>query len=117
MVAGSPIIDFIESLWGEDPLNGYLTIGFYKNGKPYRYKFLRNLDHFDIKEIMTLNKEKFDIYYEIGLQKEVITEKGRRGSEKNVISIPGLWCNVDFIRDANKKENLANGCKFGIESY
>jgi len=106
MEASSPIIEFIDSLWGDQPFTGYLTIGYYKNGSPYRYKFLKNFDHLDINEIISLNKEQFDICYEIGLQKEYISEKRKRGSENNVISIPGLWCDFDFHGNNHKQKNL-----------
>ena len=40
MIAGSQLIEFTTTLWGDSPPDGFLTIGKYKNEETNRVLFL-----------------------------------------------------------------------------
>ena len=67
---------------------------------------MRPNDAFGIRYFVSTNKDDFDVYFEIGLQKELITNQFIRGKEENVSAIPGLWIDIDTLLGVHKKQNL-----------
>ena len=68
-----------------------------------------------IKEVLSLTDEKKDVYFGVGIRKEKLepykTADGKtvipRGSAEDVISIPGVWIDVDVANEkAHAKQNL-----------
>ena len=106
MIAGSQLIEFTTTLWGDSPPDGFLTIGKFKKKKPIGFYFLRPNDALGIRYFVSTNKDDFDVYFEIGLQKELITNQFIRGKEENVSAIPGLWIDIDILLGVHKKQNL-----------
>jgi hypothetical protein len=94
---------FLKTIWaGAD--HGHLTIFTLPGARSY---FI-NMSEPDAvgQTLQRISSEKGkDIYYCIGILGSV-PEKGHRGSEQDVIGIPGFWMDIDIQGGAHAKQDL-----------
>ncbi|UCE07090.1 MAG: primase alpha helix C-terminal domain-containing protein, partial [bacterium] len=84
--------DFLTILFGEARGEGYLVLWTKQDKRSY---FFSRHDFDDAsKKAVSLSKD-MDIYFGVGLQGEE-PKDGGRGREDTVISIPGLWLDIDI---------------------
>lgn len=99
----SDIREWLERLYLNSP--GYFGITAFAGGRP------RKTQWFETSEldaaIKTINKysNKADLYLSVGTHSEPQTT---RGGEKTIISIPGLWADLDIGEIGHKPASLPN---------
>lgn len=96
----STIKHFLTGLYGDSP--GYLGI-WTQADKSTRFFQYTEIDQ--AAEYALSRCQETNIYYNIGLQKE-LPASGSRGQAKEVLVIPGLWLDVDLAGGSHKAENL-----------
>ncbi|MDA3791821.1 MAG: DUF3987 domain-containing protein [Desulfobacula sp.] len=95
-------ISFFDILWGDEPPDGVIVL-WRESDRISQFFHPENKD-----DLVSRAQEidlKGDVYFGIGMQKEALNEN-RRGKAKSVISIPGLWLDLDIKGPNHKNKNL-----------
>ena len=94
--AENSVKEFLNILYGENQGEGYLVLWTKQDKRSYFFP-QGNIDDASKKAIQL--SQDMDVYYGIGLQSEKTVDGGRGGAD-TVVSIPGLWLDID-IKGAN----------------
>lgn len=98
------IKEFFRCLHGDEP-TGYLIV-WTRQDKATRAFDLSSADALDqAAKCCAQQAERFDVYAAVGLQREP-PQRGSRGAEDGVVSIPGVWADIDIGGPAHKAKNL-----------
>src|SRR5688500_6354200 len=100
---------YLRLLYG-DQAPGYLNLCFF-NGNPVEWYPARNLDQIARRAVQLATSP--NVYHGIGPRSDTFftklseDERGKvRGSSTDVIALPGVWLDVDFLHPVHKKTNL-----------
>jgi hypothetical protein len=94
--------EFLNTLYGKGRAEDHLAIWTKQDKRSYFFTH----PEFNVasKKAISLSQD-MDVYYGIGLQREEPTEGGR-GREDAVISIPGLWLDIDVKGPNHRAKDL-----------
>ncbi|EMI11236.1 DNA primase family protein [Anoxybacillus gonensis] len=95
------IIDFLQALYRNED-KGYLTLWTAEDKRPHWYE-LKDIALAAQKAIQL--RQKFNVYFGIGLRKERLREY-QRGSSKDIISLPCVWVEIDIQGGVHAATNL-----------
>ena len=96
-------INFFHDLWGNSIPDGFLVLWTKQDRKSYFFHTSKLAD-----AVLKADqiKEQMDVYFSLGIQKEVINDPYKRGTEETVIALPGLWFDFDISGPGHVKTNL-----------
>lgn len=100
----SDIREWLERLYAQSP--GYFGITAFAGGRPRRTQWFATSSALDAAERVILKyAEKADLYLSVGTHSE---PQPTRGGESTIISIPGLWADLDIGEIGHKPASLPN---------
>lgn len=101
----SVVREWLEQLYGRSP--GFFTLVVFADGKPAATKWYDTNSLARAAKTIEAYADKFDIYVSCATHSEPAV-KGRRGNAKSVISIPGVWADLDIGEHGHKAASLPN---------
>lgn len=92
-------VGFFELLYGKQH-RGVVTLWTKQNKRTHYYATAEPL----AKQVLDL-RHNTDVYFGIGLRRKNLGEYSR-GSESDIVALPGAWLDVDLTSPAHKEKNL-----------
>ena len=96
-------IDFFHDLWGNNIPDGYLVLWTKQDKQSYSFHTNKLADAVLKADQL---KDKMDVYFSLGIQREAINDPYKRGFEDGVIALPGLWFDFDISGPGHVKNDL-----------
>jgi len=94
------VLEFLKILYGNNPPNGILVL-WTKPGNKSRFF---DVNHFEqVADKACQLSQDYDVYFGVGLL-AIQPEQGR-GTADTVVSIPGLWLDIDILVPYNNAKN------------
>ena len=96
-------INFFHDLWGNNLPDGFLVLWTKQDKKSYSFHTSKLADAVLKADQL---KDKMDVYFSLGIQRETINDPYKRGLEDGVIALPGLWFDFDISGPGHVKSKL-----------
>lgn len=99
----SEIREWLERLYGKSP--GYFGITAFAGGRPRKTQWFATSALDAAEKVINKYADKADLYLSVGTHSE---PQQTRGGESTIISIPGLWADLDIGELGHKPASLPN---------
>jgi hypothetical protein len=99
----SEIREWLDRLYSQSP--GYFGITAFAGGRPKRTQWFATSELDAAERVIVKYADKADLYLSIGTHSE---PQPTRGGEKTIVSIPGLWADLDIGEIGHKPASLPN---------
>jgi len=99
----SEIREWLERLYGQSP--GFFGITAFAGGRPRRTQWFATSALDAAEKVIVKYADKADLYLSVGTHSE---PQPTRGGESTIISIPGLWSDLDIGEVGHKPASLPN---------
>jgi AAA domain-containing protein len=96
-------IKWLERLYSNSP--GYFGITAFAGGRPRKTRWFATSELEAANQLIIKYADKADLYLSVGTH---IEPQETRGGESTIISIPGLWADLDIGEEGHKPASLPN---------